>query len=201
MPALPHGLEKADARRDRDIEAGDAAEHRDAEEEIAGRGCQVTDSVALGAGAVVAANAAGSVAIGSGSVASAPDTVSVGASGSERRITNVAAGVNPTDAVNMQQLNAVSDQVNNVSNRVANALRQIDTLRTGVAMSMAMDAVPMNLDVHEQAVTGGIATFEGHTAVGFRYLNRPYSRATVSFGVGLANGSKTSASAGIGFKF
>lgn len=45
-----------------------------------------------------------SVAIGAGSVASADNTVSVGTVGGERTITNVAAGVNDTDAVNVSQL-------------------------------------------------------------------------------------------------
>ncbi|MPZ56690.1 MAG: hypothetical protein GEU91_09390 [Rhizobiales bacterium] len=45
-----------------------------------------------------------SVAIGSGSIATAANTVSVGNAGSERRIVNVAAGVKPTDAVNLRQV-------------------------------------------------------------------------------------------------
>ncbi|HEX2352549.1 MAG TPA: hypothetical protein VHJ16_07200, partial [Xanthobacteraceae bacterium] len=44
------------------------------------------------------AAATNSVAVGQGSVASAPNTVSVGAPGGERRITNVAPGVAPSDA-------------------------------------------------------------------------------------------------------
>ena len=44
--------------------------------------------------------------MGAGSVADAADTVSVGSSGSERQIVNVAAGVANTDAVNVSQLNA-----------------------------------------------------------------------------------------------
>ena len=51
-------------------------------------------------------NAAAHVALGQGSIANLPNTVSVGAPGAERRITNVAAGVNPTDAVNVSQLSA-----------------------------------------------------------------------------------------------
>jgi autotransporter adhesin len=48
----------------------------------------------------------GSVALGQGSIANLPNTVSVGAPGAERRIANVAAGVNTTDAVNVGQLEA-----------------------------------------------------------------------------------------------
>jgi autotransporter adhesin len=60
------------------------------------------NATALGQGAV--ASAINSVAIGQGSIAGQPNTVSVGAPGAERRITNVAAGTNATDAVNVGQL-------------------------------------------------------------------------------------------------
>ncbi len=45
-----------------------------------------------------------SVALGTGSVADEENTISVGSSTNQRRITNVAAGVNATDAVNVSQL-------------------------------------------------------------------------------------------------
>ena len=61
------------------------------------------------------------MALGQGSIADEENTLSVGSDGSERRITNVAAGVNDTDAVNMSQLNAVQNQVStNASNIAAN---------------------------------------------------------------------------------
>ncbi|MFC5742110.1 YadA family autotransporter adhesin, partial [Dyella tabacisoli] len=60
--------------------------------------------VAMGAGAEVTADADNAVALGAGSVADKANTVSVGAIGKERRITNVADGVDDTDAANMSQL-------------------------------------------------------------------------------------------------
>jgi autotransporter adhesin len=91
-------------------------------------------AVAIGTGASV--TAANSVAIGSGSVADRgprlayaaiglPDTqlsageFSVGAAGSERQITHVAAGSAPTDAVNVAQLQGVADEVANHETRIA----------------------------------------------------------------------------------
>src|SRR5690606_18112530 len=50
-----------------------------------------------------------SVALGAGSVADRDNTVSVGDAGDERQITNVAAGTEGTDAVNLHQLNAAAD--------------------------------------------------------------------------------------------
>jgi autotransporter adhesin len=61
------------------------------------------------------------VALGAGSIATAHNAVSVGSTGNERRITNIAPGVNATDAATVGQLNIFDD-------RFAN----------GVAMAMAM---------------------------------------------------------------
>ncbi|HAY4503498.1 YadA-like family protein [Escherichia coli] len=63
---------------------------------------QGKDSVAIGSGSIAAAD--NSVALGTGSVADEENTISVGSSTNQRRITNVAAGVNATDAVNVSQL-------------------------------------------------------------------------------------------------
>ncbi|EOB3136559.1 trimeric autotransporter adhesin SadA [Salmonella enterica subsp. enterica serovar Montevideo] len=65
---------------------------------------QGKDSVAIGSGSIAAAE--NSVALGTNSVADEANTVSVGSSTQQRRITNVAAGVNNTDAVNVAQLKA-----------------------------------------------------------------------------------------------
>jgi hypothetical protein len=62
-----------------------------------------------------------SVALGAGSIATADNAVSVGSTGNERRITNIAPGVNATDAATVGQLNIFDDSFAN-----------------GVAMAMAM---------------------------------------------------------------
>jgi len=59
-------------------------------------------STALGNGANASGNNA--VALGAGSVADQANTVSMGSAGGERRVTNIAAGVADTDAVNVSQL-------------------------------------------------------------------------------------------------
>ncbi|GAB3051981.1 hypothetical protein GCM10027214_13420 [Stenotrophomonas tumulicola] len=69
------------------------------------------DAVATGAeavaiGADASATAANAVALGNGSVADRDDSVSVGAAGAERQLTNVAAATEATDAVNLEQLQA-----------------------------------------------------------------------------------------------
>ena len=61
-------------------------------------------STALGNGAQATGD--NSVAIGAGSVATRDNAVSVGSAGNERQVTNVAAGTENTDAVNVSQLKA-----------------------------------------------------------------------------------------------
>ncbi|HVX03683.1 MAG TPA: YadA-like family protein, partial [Rhodanobacteraceae bacterium] len=61
-----------------------------------------TGSTAIGDGAQATGD--NSVALGAGSVANGDNEVSVGSAGNERKITNVAAGTAPTDAVNVSQL-------------------------------------------------------------------------------------------------
>ncbi|EBK8342616.1 autotransporter adhesin SadA [Salmonella enterica] len=67
-------------------------------------GADANAHVAIGSGSIAAAE--NSVALGTNSVADEANTVSVGSSTQQRRITNVAAGVNNTDAVNVAQLKA-----------------------------------------------------------------------------------------------
>ncbi|WP_319001267.1 YadA-like family protein [Burkholderia cepacia] len=69
----------------------------------------VTDALALGANTSVTAGGAGGVALGSGSVANRGTAVSVGSGKAQRQIVNVAKGTQSTDAVNLSQLNGVTD--------------------------------------------------------------------------------------------
>ncbi|KVL25453.1 hypothetical protein WS97_00605 [Burkholderia territorii] len=78
-------------------------------------------SVAIGASAT--SSGAGSVALGQGSSdGGASNVVSVGnaSTGLTRTITNVSAGVNPTDAVNVSQLNASASSTLNQANAYTN---------------------------------------------------------------------------------
>ncbi len=68
------------------------------------------NAVAIGNGAGVSVE--GGVALGAGSVADRANAVSVGSTGANRQIINVAAGTEDTDAVNVSQLKKVSDTAN-----------------------------------------------------------------------------------------
>lgn len=104
---------------------------------------------ALGQGSTVTAT--GAVALGQGSVANVANTVSVGRAGSERQITNVAAGTRSTDAVNVGQLNAgiesavtrSSNYVDNRINEVRNDIWEIDRgYRAATASALAVAGLP-----------------------------------------------------------
>ena len=70
----------------------------------------VNNAVVLGHNAKVTGE--GGVALGAGSVANRANAVSVGSTGANRQIINVAAGSEATDAVNVSQLQKVSDTAN-----------------------------------------------------------------------------------------
>ncbi|MBT2117515.1 YadA-like family protein [Dyella sp. LX-66] len=67
----------------------------------------VTGASGVALGADSSASMANSVALGAGSKALRANTVSVGSAGAERQITDVAAGTQATDAVNLSQLQSV----------------------------------------------------------------------------------------------
>ncbi|MDR5756113.1 YadA-like family protein [Caballeronia sp. LZ035] len=112
-----------------------------------------TDATAIGNGANASGNNA--VALGSGSLADQDNTVSIGAKGKERRLTNVAPGVNGTDAVNMNQLSAVQSSVNTVARQAF----------SGVAAAMAMPNLTPSAP-GKTVVAVGVGNYKGYTAVG-----------------------------------
>jgi autotransporter adhesin len=112
-------------------------------------------SVAIGQGAQALAD--NSVALGVNAVSTQPNTVSVGSPAMPNRITNVAAGQAPTDAVNVAQLTAASGvlqtQINNVQSQVTTLKRQ-----TFAGISMAMAAAALQ--------TGAGSAGAGKVAIG-----------------------------------
>ena len=117
--------------------------------------------------------AATPVAIGNNSVADQPNTVSVGAPGAERRLTNVAPGIQPTDAVNMSQLNDVQRRA-----------------YAGVAMSVALSSskAPL-LEPGDMAVGAGVGYYGGNVslAVTFQGLD---SSGKFGYNIGVSTTSK-----------
>lgn len=148
----------------------------------------LANAVALGNGATATSNI-GDVALGSGSTtsqvvatsganiggqsyafagASPTSTVSIGAAGQERTITNVAAGrldASSTDAVNGSQLDATNQQVNANTVAISQLSHTVSTISSGGAGSKYLQ---VNSTGAASAATGAnaIAVGSGATATG-----------------------------------
>ena len=95
-----------------------------------------SQSIALGTATKVYASNA--VALGYNSVADRANTVSIGSEGNERQITNVAAGTEDTDAVNVKQLKDVQAGVDETFNEYADAGIIAGTVKDGANNSIAL---------------------------------------------------------------
>ncbi|HEV7834900.1 MAG TPA: ESPR-type extended signal peptide-containing protein [Caballeronia sp.] len=116
-----------------------------------------TDAVAIGANSHASGN--NSVALGANSVADEDNTASVGSAGNERRVTNVAAGTNGTDAANMNQVNQLR---NDVGQSITSLQR---SAFGGVASAMAMPSLSPR-EPGKTVVAVGVANYKGYGAVG-----------------------------------
>jgi trimeric autotransporter adhesin len=156
-----------------------------------------TGATALGAGAQ--ALAANSVAIGAGSIAAAPNTVSFGAAGSERRLTNVAAGINPTDAVNVSQLSSFSS---NFQSQISSLQAQIGDNRTearrGIAAAVATASAPMPSAPGKTTWQIRGSTFQSEAGFGFGFAHRLKTGVPLSIVGGYGNGGGTQHTAYVG---
>ena len=113
--------------------------------------------------------------------------VSRHAPGQERRITNVAPGVQPTDAVNVSQLREVE--------RKAYA---------GVAMSIAMASGRMSISEPGQKAVGvGLGSYGGNQALSFTFQGLTES-GKLQYNLGIsttAGGRDWSVGAGVGYRW
>ena len=137
----------------------------------AGANASGTGAVAVGAGS--SASAPNSVALGSGSIANVANTVSVGAPGGERRITNVAAGINQTDAVNVSQLQTFAagfqSQIGGLQSQItANNI----AARRGIAAAAALSPAIMPTAPGKTTVSINGGFFGGESGVGIGVSHR-----------------------------
>jgi trimeric autotransporter adhesin len=166
-------------------------------------------ATAIGANATAIAD--NSIALGANSVADRANTLSVGAAGSERQVTNVAAGTQGTDAVNVDQLNGAVKQANSYTDKavaganaytdqaVAGANAYTDQAISGAknemkhyadrsaAATLAIPSIPV-LNVGEKWVGTAVGNYGSATAVG---LAAAY-QATVNLNIGLGVSTGTS---------
>ncbi|RAR61802.1 trimeric autotransporter adhesin [Paraburkholderia unamae] len=123
------------------------------------------------------------------------NTVSVGSEGNERRITNVANGVNPTDAANMGQLqsglNALQSNVNSVAR----------TAYSGVAAATALTMIP-DVDQGKTIAVGvGTANFQGYQAVALGASARITQNLKVKLGGGYGSSGGATFGGGMSYQW
>lgn len=164
------------------------------------------------------------MALGSFSVADRANTVSVGSAGAERQITNVAAGTQGTDAVNVNQMtagdaqtlssanaytdkrfnavNALSDDFSAFRKDVDQRFGQMDRqINRGNAMSAALAGMSANAVAGANGTRGriavGVGLQGGERAMSVGYGKRVGDRVTFSLG-GAFSGSEKAVNAGFG---
>lgn len=133
--------------------------------------------------------------------------VSVGRRGAERQITNVAAGVEDTDAVNVAQLRGAVDYITQDIDRVFGDIHRLgieidaakDLARAAGAIGLAASQIRYDDRPGKLSLGVGVGSFSGQNAltVGLGYTSQDLTwRANVSGGVA---GSETGIGAGISF--
>ncbi|WP_102690590.1 YadA family autotransporter adhesin, partial [Burkholderia pseudomallei] len=158
--------------------------------------------------------AAPSVTAGSNSVALGANStdggrsnvVSVGSATQQRQITNVAAGTEGTDAVNVNQLNALSTsmsqslagqqgQINNLGSQLTQtqqALQQTDTMaRQGIAAATALTMLPQVEPGKTINVAVGVARFAGQSGMAFGASAHVTTNGILKLGIGVSGQNKT----------
>ncbi len=146
------------------------------------------DSLALGHNAKAPADNA--VALGANSIADQPNTVSIGSEGNERRLTNVAPGINGTDAVNMNQLGAVQSGLNDVARKSYG----------GIAAATALTMIP-DVDANKTLSIGvGGGTYRGYAATAIGGTARITQNIKVRVGAGWSS-SGTTVGAGASYQW
>ncbi|ONY23968.1 adhesin [Burkholderia cenocepacia] len=145
-------------------------------------------------GSTATATGKNAVAVGQGSVADRDNSFSVGAKGSERQVTNVAAGTAPTDAVNVQQLNdnlaTASTQAKGYTDqRIGQVYNSFNDLKKdmygGVASAMAVAGLPQPTGAGRSMVSAATSNYHGQQgfAAGYSYVtesNRWVVKASVT---------------------
>jgi autotransporter adhesin len=147
-------------------------------------------STALGQDSTASAD--NSVALGQGSIADRENSVSVGGVGSERQITNVAAGTEGTDAVNVAQLNAVSTDVAAVQTQVTTNTAAITAIE---GVNATQSAQISTLDTQVSAINSSIAGIQTNidTLFDLRSLDRRDMKQGVAAAIAIANAPMPSA--------
>nr|WP_257755424.1 YadA-like family protein [Burkholderia glumae] len=148
-----------------------------------------------------------SVALGQGSNDDGrSNVVSVGSASQQRQLTNVAPGTQGTDAVNLNQLSALStsmsqsfagqqNQINTLGTQITQtqqALRQTDTMaRQGIAAATALTMLPQVEPGKTINVAVGVARFAGQSGMAFGASAHVTTNGILKLGIGVSGQNKT----------
>ena len=184
------------------VAIGDGADAGGAGSVAIGEGSSATGDKGVAVGAGSDASGDNSVAIGAGSSADRDNEFSVGSEGNERIVSNVGAGVRPTDAVNVQQMNdRFEAERKYVDDRFHSVDKRFD--RMG-AMSSAYAGMAINTAglSGDNRIGAGVGAQNGRTAlaVGYQRILGEKKNVSVSLG-GAFSGSDKSVSAGAGYSW
>jgi autotransporter adhesin len=161
-------------------------------------------STALGQNARVQTGATGSVAIGQDSEATEANTVSVGSATNQRRITNVADGVNANDAVTVQQMQqfatSSSEEIGRLDKRIDDVNNQVDEV--GALASAFSALVPNSRTTGNTQISLGLANYSGADAMAAGLFHYVSNNVLVNAGVSTSFSSgETATRAGVTFGF
>ncbi|WP_372845366.1 YadA family autotransporter adhesin, partial [Psychrobacter sp.] len=96
----------------------------------------------------------------------APSMTAAGINAAGTKITNVADGMQPRDAVNFGQLDAVNRNLGNSINELGYRIGEVeDDANAGISAAMAMSSLPQAYIIGKPMIGGGIATYNGESAV------------------------------------
>ncbi|KAF0803268.1 autotransporter adhesin, partial [Alcanivorax xiamenensis] len=99
-------------------------------------------------------------------IAGGPSMTVDGIDAGGKTITNVAPGVNPTDAVNVGQIQEINQYFNNQIHNVHNRIDRVErNANAGIASALAASSVPQAWMAGRGMVAVGAATYEGESAV------------------------------------
>ena len=95
-----------------------------------------------------------------------PSITTEGINAGNKTITGVADGIEVNDAVNLGQLNALDGKLSNSVNELGYKINEVeDDANAGISAAMAMSSLPQAYIPGKSMVGGGIATYNGQSAV------------------------------------
>ncbi|KAB1852318.1 hypothetical protein F4W09_15070 [Acinetobacter tandoii] len=169
-------------------------------------------------------SAKNSVVLGNDSASSRDNTVSVGASGKERQIIHVAAGIEDTDAVNVKQMkdgnakvltdakaytdtkvldleNSFRDTSNRIDQTNHDVRKNREIAAQGIAGITAMANIPMPAEQGASTVGLGMGHFDSQSAiaVGASHYFENGVAVKGAFSSGFNNGNTTTVGAGVSY--